>query len=126
MQNIKKRPINLNLFAFAFPITAITSIAHRVTGVLLFVAVPLYMWLLDVSLADEAGFAKASTCMSSSGMKLFTWAVLCALAYHFLAGLRHLIMDLGFGESKCVAKLTSKVLIVVSVIVFALLGAWLW
>lgn len=125
MQIAKKRPINLNLLNFSFPITAITSIIHRITGVVLFFAVPLYLWMLDVSLADKSGFVKVQRCLDTGGMKFFNWLVLCTLSYHFLAGLRHIIMDFGFGESRCVAKITSKLLLVLSVVVFVLWGLWI-
>lgn len=126
MQYIKERPINLNLFAFSFPITAIVSILHRISGVILFIAVPLYMYLLEASLRNQSGFVNTVKCLNTNGMKIVTWCFLCALTYHFLAGLRHIIMDFGFAEEKNTAKHTAKGLLLISIVVFGLLGAWLW
>ena len=52
------RPVNLDLFSIRFPITAIASILHRISGVVLFFGTFVFMYLLDKSLVDEAGFGE--------------------------------------------------------------------
>ena len=92
------RPVNLELTTIKFPITALASISHRVTGVLLFVSSVLLVWALDASLASEESFNQLGMLLSSTGTKAALWALLVIFSYHALAGIRHLIMDMGVGE----------------------------
>ena len=52
-------PVFLNLFRIRFPVGAVTSIAHRVSGVCLFLSLPFWIYLLDLSLQGAAGFSKS-------------------------------------------------------------------
>ena len=92
------RPVNLELSTIKFPITALASISHRVTGVLLFVSSVLLVWALDASLASEESFNQLGQLLSSTSAKAALWVFLVIFSYHALAGIRHLIMDLGVGE----------------------------
>ncbi|MGO2457420.1 succinate dehydrogenase, cytochrome b556 subunit, partial [Vibrio casei] len=56
----KSRPVNLDLQTIHFPISAIASIVHRVSGVIMFVSVGILLWLLATSLSSPLGFAQAS------------------------------------------------------------------
>ncbi|MGE7959832.1 succinate dehydrogenase, cytochrome b556 subunit, partial [Pseudomonas sp. NPDC089530] len=58
--------------------------------------------------------------------KLVIWGILSALLYHLVAGVRHLIMDMGIGETLEGGKLGSKIVIAVSVVVIVLAGVWIW
>lgn len=120
------RPVNLDIGTIALPITAYISILHRASGVFLAAGVALLIWLLDASLASEESFNGIKQLMSGIGFKLATWLVLVGLAYHVAAGVRHLIMDAGIGESMAGGVLGAKVVLVVSVIVAVLAGVWLW
>ena len=93
------RPVNLDLGTIALPLPAKASILHRVSGVALVVAVAVLLYLFDLSLSGEAGFARAAGLLATTPAKLVIWAVLAALIYHCVAGVKHLLMDLGIGES---------------------------
>ena len=93
-----KRPVNLDIGTIKLPITSYVSILHRISGVVLFFAVALLLYMFDASLESEQSFQSLKECLSSPIYQLVIWAALAALAYHFVAGVRHLIMDLGFGE----------------------------
>ena len=93
------RPVNLDLGTIQLPVTAYASIAHRVTGVLMFFASFLLLWALDRSLASEASFDALSEVLSSPFAKVVMWGVASALTYHALAGVKHLVMDTGVGET---------------------------
>ena len=121
-----QRPVNLDLRTIKLPITAYTSILHRVSGVILFLGIVIVLFALDKSLASEEGFAEVQACLASPLAKLIIWGLLSALLYHLVAGVRHLIMDLGVGESLEGGKLGSKIVIVVSVVVILLAGVWIW
>lgn len=121
-----KRPVNLNLLTIKFPITAIASICHRVSGIVLLISLPFWLWALDSSLKSEANFANLQDCFSHLSMKLGVWVVLSALSFHFFAGIRHMIMDIGYGESKSVGRLTAKSVFVLTILLSIIIGYWLW
>ena len=121
-----KRPVNLDLRTIKLPVTAYTSIAHRISGVILFLAIVGLLWMLDTSLSSEAGFEQIQSCLQNPLAKLVIWGVLSALIYHLIAGIRHLVMDAGVGEELESGKLGAKIVIVISAICIVLLGVWVW
>jgi succinate dehydrogenase / fumarate reductase cytochrome b subunit len=122
----KPRPINLNLFTIKFPITAIISILHRVSGVFLFLMIPFFLWILSISLSDATQFSNLQACFSCVVCKLILLSFLTMLFYHMLAGMRHLLMDAGWGESLATARCSARFIIVLTVIFVLLVGVWLW
>jgi len=121
-----KRPVNLDIGTMRLPVTAWTSITHRVSGVILFVSMAILLWLLDVSLGSREGFAQVGELLSAPFAKLVLWGILAALIYHSVAGVRHLIMDFGVGESMQGGVLGARVVIVVSIVLTLLAGVWIW
>ena len=121
-----KRPVNLEIGTIALPITAYVSILHRISGIFLVAGVGLLIWMLDRSLSGEAGFLQVRELLASVGFKLAAWVVLVGLGYHVAAGVRHLIMDLGVGQSMAAGVASSRVVLVVSVAFAVLAGVWLW
>lgn len=122
----KARPVNLDIGTIRLPITAYVSILHRMTGIALLVGVPVLLWLLDLSLDSAEDFARAGALLDSFFLKLVVWGVVAALIYHTLAGVRHLIMDLGVGESLQAGQLSAKIVLVLSVILIVVAGALIW
>jgi succinate dehydrogenase / fumarate reductase cytochrome b subunit len=100
----QKRPEfrNINAFrdlpTYRLPAAGIVSILHRISGVLMFVLLPLVMWLFDKSISSEISFARFRAAFNggASGvlLKLVALALIWAYLHHFIAGLRHLWMDL--------------------------------
>ncbi|WP_444919680.1 succinate dehydrogenase, cytochrome b556 subunit [Microbulbifer sp. CnH-101-G] len=122
----KNRPVNLDISTIKLPAAALVSILHRVSGVVLFAVVALLLCMLDASLESEQGFADMAAAFNSIPAKLILWASLAALIYHLLAGVRHLFMDLGMGESFEGGRRSAIAVLVVSVILILLVGVWLW
>ena len=122
----QKRPVNLDLGTFKYPITAITSILHRISGLILFPCVFLLLYALGKSLSSEEGFNEIKSMMSAPFAKLVIWLVVSALAYHLVAGVRHLIMDMGVGETLEGGKRGSMIVLVISIVLIAVAGVWLW
>lgn len=122
----KQRPVNLDIGTITLPITAYSSIVHRITGIALFVGVAILMWMLDTSLASEEGFNAVAALFDSFFCKLIVWGVLAVLIYHTVAGVRHLIMDLGVGESLEGGRLGARTVFIVSVVLIVLVGAFIW
>lgn len=121
-----KRPVNLDLTTIKFPVMAISSIIHRITGVGLFVAVPILLWMLDRSLAGPEAFADLKQTLQAPLARLVIWGILAMLVYHLFAGIRHLAMDLGFGESLEGGRRSAFLVIILSLVVTLILGGWVW
>lgn len=108
------------------PITAYASISHRVSGVLLFASSILMVWALDASLESEESFDQLAVLLSGSLVKVILWAVLVVLTYHALAGIRHLIMDMGFGEDFEGGALGARILFSMAALAAVIWGVVLW
>lgn len=84
------------------------------------------MWLLDSSLASEEEFNAVKALFDSFFCKLIVWGVLAALIYHTVAGIKHLIMDLGIGETMEGGSRGARIVFVVSGVLIVLVGACIW
>lgn len=122
----KKKPINLNLWTIHFPITAIISILHRVSGFVTFLVIPLFLLLLSCSLFSQESFQCVHDSLTHPVIKLLLWALLSALIYHLVAGVRHMFMDIGVGETREGGVLGAKIVLSVSLVLIILTGIWLW
>lgn len=120
------RPKNLDLTTISQPIAAIASILHRITGIMLFVAVGFLVWALSLSLESRQGFDQTVAIMTHPLAKLITWGILSLVIYHLFAGIKHLIMDAGFAETKEGGPLAAKITLVLTVVVIVLMGIWVW
>ena len=108
------------------PITAWASITHRASGVFLFAAVGVLIWMLDASLRGPDSFEALTGILTSPLAKLVIWAVLAGLIYHSLAGIKHLIMDFGVGETMEGGVRGARIVIALSVVFTLLAGVWIW
>ena len=122
----KKRPVNLDIGTIQLPITAYVSILHRVSGVVLFGAVGLFLWILDSSLSSEESFNSIKEFMNTLIVQIIIWLSLAALIYHLVAGLRHLVMDYGYGETLSGGILGAKLVLTFSAVLMLMAGFWLW
>ncbi|GLQ71892.1 succinate dehydrogenase cytochrome b556 large subunit [Vibrio sp. vnigr-6D03] len=122
----KSRPVNLDLQTVHFPISAIASILHRISGVITFVAIGILLWLLSISLSSPLGFAKAADIVDSFFVSFILWGILTALAYHIVGGIRHLFMDMGYFEELDTGALSAKVSFAVTVVLSLLAGVMVW
>jgi succinate dehydrogenase / fumarate reductase cytochrome b subunit len=123
----KNRPVNLELSTIKFPITAIVSILHRISGVILLGGILVLMWMLDASLSSEESFQSMADTLGHPVVQIIVWLVLAALAYHLLAGVRHLVMDMNIGEGLQAGRMTAGVVLGLSVVLAIAAGVWiLW
>ena len=121
-----KRPVYLDVNPLNMPLTAVTSILHRISGIVLFVGSAILLCLLSCSLSSEQGFNETVALMQGGLAKFVVWGIVSALLYHFIAGIRHMFMDFGFGEELETALLGSKIVLVVSAVSVVLAGVWIW
>ena len=127
MANVNdKRPVNLDLTTIKFPVPALASITHRVAGVALFVAVPILLWMLDRSLASPESFAELKDLLASPLAKLVVWGILAFVIYHLVAGIKHLIMDWGIGETLEGGRRGAILTFALSAVLIVLAGVWVW
>ena len=120
------RPVNLDLGTINLPVTAYASITHRVTGVLMFFSSFLMLWALDQSLASEASFNAVAAVLSSPMAKVVCWAIASILTYHALAGIKHLIMDAGIGETMRGGVVGARVVFLLAAVSAAIWGLLIW
>lgn len=122
----QKRPVNLDLTTLRFPPMAIVSILHRISGVVLFLLFPAMLYFLDLSLRSEASYQSLLNTFHSPYCKLLLWVFSAAIVYHLLAGIRHLIMDMGFGEGLDAGRRSAVTVITLSIVLTILIGIWIW
>jgi succinate dehydrogenase / fumarate reductase cytochrome b subunit len=120
------RPVNLDISTIKFSLAAITSIIHRITGVILLIGFGFLLYLLQLSLESESGFVLVQELLSGLIVKLLTWAVIACLIYHFIAGCKHLLMDLGIGETNEGAQIGSWLVVAFSAVGILIAGVWIW
>lgn len=121
----QQKPVFLDLTKIRFPITAIASILHRISGLIIFLLIPLLLWLAH-SASTASGFAEIQNCLTSPVCEFFVWVVLAALIFHLIAGIRHLLMDIHLGETLSAAKTSATTVIVLAVILIIVAGVWIW
>lgn len=93
-----RRPVFLNLFRIRMPVGALTSIMHRMTGVILVLGIPFGVLLLDRSLQGPQAYAEVIGLFDSLAIRIAVIASVWALAHHLLAGIRHLFSDIDIGS----------------------------
>lgn len=122
----KQRPVNLDLKTIQFPAAAKASILHRVSGVMMIFAVGIMLWTLSLSLSSAEGFAQVQNMLEGFFFKFIYFGIISALSYHFLAGIRHLVMDMGHWEEKASGNLSAKIVIVLWIVLSIVAGVWIW
>jgi succinate dehydrogenase / fumarate reductase cytochrome b subunit len=121
------RPVNLDIGTFKLPITAYASILHRISGIAIFVGMAVLLCLLDSSLESAESFNTVKATLSENFLvKLVVWLVLCGFIYHTCAGVKHLIMDMGIGETLEGGKKGATIVLVVAPLLMLLAGIWIW
>jgi len=94
-----KRPFFLNLFIIRLPVAGVSSILHRVTGVLLVFLLPLLLYALERSLRDAHGFEQVVNAVQTAPGCLLLLIFAALFAQHFATGIRHLLLSIGVGLS---------------------------
>jgi succinate dehydrogenase / fumarate reductase cytochrome b subunit len=123
----KKRPVNLDISTISQPVTAIVSILHRATGIILFVGLIFLFYAFDVSLESQEGFDHVVDMLQNNFLaKFIIWGVVSALMYHFVAGIKHLFMDLGYFEELESGRQAAIANLVIAAVLIVLAGVWIW
>jgi len=120
MLTTRKRPKNLDLLSVKFPMSAVMSVGHRAAGIVLFLSLPYFLYLLQLSLTNETGFELAKAELQSPWIKLFSLMLIWALAHHFIAGIRYFFLDLDIGIDKAMAQKSAIIVMVTGFLIFAI------
>jgi succinate dehydrogenase / fumarate reductase cytochrome b subunit len=94
----KRRPIFFNLMQIQMPVSALTSITHRVTGIFLAISVPFGIYLLDLSLQGPQSYAQVISLFDKLAFRAAAIFFVWVLTHHLLAGIRHLLSDIDIGS----------------------------
>ena len=97
MTTQRSAPVYLDLLRIRFPVGAVTSFAHRISGVLLFIFLPFFIYLLDLSLQGPEGYAQAIAMLGNDWLRLGSAAIAWSLFHHLLSGIRFLLIDIEAG-----------------------------
>jgi len=121
-----KRPKHLALNQIKLPLPGIVSILHRISGLLLFLALPFLLLMLQYSLRSIETYTQLQGVLAHPLLKLVLLGLAWAFLHHFCAGLRYLAIDLDYGVKLAQARATSKIVLVASLLLTVLIGVKLW
>ena len=131
-KTMKQRPGTMRLIdalQYRLPVAGLVSILHRVSGALMFVLLPFIIWMFDNSIASEASHARLTSVFADGAgalpgwfFKLVVLALVWAYLHHFIAGLRHLWMDVTHASTKSFGQQSAMVALVLSIALTFLLG----
>jgi succinate dehydrogenase / fumarate reductase cytochrome b subunit len=122
----KTRPKHLALHKIKLPISGYVSILHRLSGALLFLALPLLLLLFDQSLRSIETYTNLTENLVNPFLKLALLGLLWAFLHHFCAGLRYLAIDLHWLPNLASARAASLWVLAVSLTLTVILGVKLW
>lgn len=123
----KPRPKHLNLMVIRLPLPGIVSFLHRVSGVGLFLFLPVLLWMFQGSLTSAETYDAVRGFASHFIVKLILLGLIWSYAHHFCAGIRFLLIDLHMGVDLQPARTSSKIVLAVSIPVTLLIwGAFVW
>ena len=118
----KKRPKHLALHLIKLPLAGFVSILHRVSGLLLFLALPLLLWALQASMRSIETYTTLMEIVQHPLSKLVCLGLLWAFLHHFCAGIRYLAIDLHLASSLARARASSKWVMGASLLLTILIG----
>lgn len=120
------RPKYLDLTKIRLPLPGLVSILHRISGLGLFLFLPLLLWLLQSSLASPDTYVRYRAAIAHPLLKLVLIGLMWAFLHHLMAGVRFLLLDVHYGTGLAAARATSVVVLAVSLALTVILGVWLW
>jgi len=121
------RPLSPHLTIYRWPVTMMTSITHRATGMALTVGAQiLAWWLVAISNGLDGGYQTFMALAASPLGMLVLFGATWSLAYHFFNGIRHLAWDLGYGFDKKLAERNSVIIFALSFLSALIIFAIVW
>ena len=126
MKTKDNRPVFLNLLKIRLPVTGIASINHRLSGLILFLFIPVSLYLLQLSLTNVAGYNEVLSYLTLPIIKLFLILLTWSFIHHLFAGFRFLLIDQNIGISLSVARKSAWFVVFAAVVVTLIIsGVWI-
>ena len=123
---MSKPPIFLNLLKIQLPIAGVSSILHRISAVGIFVLLLPFSVVLVLASNSEEGFSTASYLLSFNSIKVLLVLLLTGLTYHYISGIRHLVMDFGYWQTLSAGKISAILTIALSGLISLILLVVVW
>ena len=123
---MSKPPIFLNLLKIQLPIAGFSSILHRISAVGIFVLLLPFSIVLVLASNSEEGFSTVSYLLSLNSIKILLVLLLTGLTYHYISGIRHLVMDFGYWQTLYAGKISAILTIVLSGLISLILLVVVW
>ena len=123
---MSKPPIFLNLLKIQLPIAGVSSILHRISAVGIFILLLPFSIVLVLASSSEEGFSTASYLLSFNSTKVLLVLLLTGLTYHYISGIRHLVMDFGYWQTLNAGKISAILTIVLSGLISLILLVVVW
>ncbi|MGB0712963.1 MAG: succinate dehydrogenase, cytochrome b556 subunit [Gammaproteobacteria bacterium] len=121
-----KRPVYLNLIQIRLPLPGIVSIMHRISGVLMVLAIPLALYVLDLSLSGAEGYAQAAAILDAVLVKLILMVLTWSIMHHLFAGIRYLLIDIDIGVERDSTRKLAWGVLGASIVMTLILWGGLW
>jgi len=134
----KQRPVYRNIHvkdivSYRLPPAGIVSILHRISGAVMFLLMPFIIWMFDTSVSTEFSYERFTAAFHAGlfglpgiVIKVVALGLIWAYLHHFIAGVRHLWMDMTHSVSKQQGKSSAIITLVLGVALTAALGAKLF
>lgn len=119
---ITKRPRYLNLFQIRLPLPGFVSILHRASGVLMILGIPLSLLALDCAISSPGGYQAVASLFANPIVKLISFGFIWSLCHHLCAGIRFLLIEIHIGTELPAARLSSALVMVISLVLTAALS----
>ena len=126
MNSTAKRPRFLDLTKIRLPLPGIVSILHRISGVLMILAIPFCIWLLELAVTDQAAFSQAAAVADSLLFKLAAAVILWSLCHHLVAGIRYLLLDIDVWIERKQARQSAVGVFIVSIVLTIVFLGVIW
>jgi len=125
MSRKNKRPVHLNLLVIRLPVTGVVSILHRITGVLLVLAFPFFLYYLQESLLDPGRYVRMQEILRLTTVRILLLVLVWMFALHFFSGVRHLLLDIDIGIERSRARTGAWLVLLASLATAFLAGCYL-
>jgi len=122
----RRRPLWFNLSPLNLPVPGLVSIFHRISGIALFLGLIAFLYLLDLSLASDSGYAHAGEILRHPVAKILVIASIWSLLHHMCAGVRHLFLDIDVGTSLHIARRSAFAVFAVSIAMTISIAVRIW
>jgi succinate dehydrogenase / fumarate reductase cytochrome b subunit len=120
------RPKYYDLNLAHLPPPGIVSIIHRASGAVLFLFIPVFLYLLQGTLASEQEFARMRDFFAGPLCRLVAIGLFWLYAHHFFAGIRYLLLDLHIGIDKEPARTSANLVLAAGAVSAILFGWCIW